>query len=77
MTYGLGYRTGIAVDIFTIGFLATGSVIVMFPPVTHPTAAQMNWAVVLFVGDCGIGVLFYYFHGRRHYLCALTVVEYG
>ncbi|TKA48334.1 hypothetical protein B0A55_13357, partial [Friedmanniomyces simplex] len=46
MTYGLGYRTGIAVDIFTIGFLATGSVIVMFPPVTHPTAAQMNWAVV-------------------------------
>jgi len=37
MTYGLGYRTGIAVDIFTIGFLATGSVIVMSVLRDHPS----------------------------------------
>ncbi|KAK0302552.1 hypothetical protein LTR01_008688 [Friedmanniomyces endolithicus] len=69
LVYGLGYWTGIAVDSFSIIYLIASSVIVVFPSVPNPTAAEMNWAFVLFIGDCGIGTLFYYFHGRGHYIC--------
>ncbi|OJJ45843.1 hypothetical protein ASPZODRAFT_133711 [Penicilliopsis zonata CBS 506.65] len=58
---------GIAVNIFTVAYLAIGVFFSFWPMLLHPDASTMNWAVVGTVGTSLICTIYYMVWGRAEY----------
>lgn len=57
--FSLGRWPGLALNLASMAFLSLFFVVSFFPTATHPSAAGMNWAILIFGGTI-IGALGYY-----------------
>ncbi|KAK5127758.1 hypothetical protein LTR85_004874 [Meristemomyces frigidus] len=62
------YTTCIAaINLVALGCTAPLTILVLFPPVPNPTAAEMNWAVLAFGAIALLSAVYYVIGGREHF----------
>ncbi|MCJ1381707.1 hypothetical protein MMC17_004818 [Xylographa soralifera] len=60
-------RAGLAINLFSVGFLVVSIAFSFFPPGVPVTPVMMNWSVVVFGGAVVFGLVYYAVRGRRLY----------
>ena len=60
-------RYGIGVNVLSIGFLAFTCIFLLFPPYEPVTAANMNYASLVFGAVCILSGVYWLCKGRRMY----------
>ena len=64
----VGRKLGLVVNFLALAFLTLAIIFSNFPSMFHPTAGNMNWSTVTWTcATLGMG-LFYWLHGRKHYM---------
>lgn len=58
---------GLAVNLFSLCFLAVSIVFSFFPPGMPVTLVSMNWSALVFGGTVILGVVFYILWGQKFY----------
>ncbi|KAH7112914.1 amino acid/polyamine transporter I [Dendryphion nanum] len=64
--FSLG-KMGLPVNLLALSFMLLVYVFAFFPPVPHPVASGMNWAIVVYIGVLGIAGIYYVVRARHHY----------
>lgn len=72
--FSLG-KAGLAVNIFSLCFLAVLFVMSFFPPIPNPPPAAMNWACVAFGGTLIFATVYYWISARKHYVGPVEYVR--
>ncbi|ORY17270.1 GABA permease [Clohesyomyces aquaticus] len=60
-------KLGVVVNLLSLAFLVFAFVFCFFPPVPNPAARGMNWAVAVYSGMLGAGVVYYLLRARHVY----------
>ena len=66
---------GLAVNVFSLLFLALLYVMIFFPAVPNPTAMEMNWAVLIYGGVMLLSLVYFALVGRKTYLGPVEYVR--
>ena len=68
-------KYGAAVNILALCYLFAIYVFAFFPPVAHPDAVSMNYAIVIFGGIITFAVVYYFIYGRKQYVPPVALVK--
>lgn len=74
--FSLG-RFGLFVNISALLFCLIVYIFAFFPPVAHPDAAAMNWAIAVYGGVLLIALIYYIAWARRAYVGPVAYVRKG
>ena len=68
-------KYGAVVNILALCYLFAIYVFAFFPPVSHPDAVSMNYAIVIFGGIITFAVVYYFIYGRKQYVPPVALVK--
>jgi choline transport protein len=68
-------RAGLPVNIAAMCFLALAYVMLFFPSAPNPTAASMNWTILIYGVALMFGLIYYYFRARHRYVGPVEYIK--
>lgn len=72
--FSLG-RLGLVFNLLALAFLSLAFVFAFFPPVPHPPAITMNWAIAIFAAVFGVAGIYFAFKARNEYVGPVEYVR--
>lgn len=73
-SFSLG-KFGGSINDAALAFLLVGFVFSFFPSDVKPAVADMNWAIVIWVGVGALAGLYYFMGGRERYISPKSLVK--